>query len=242
MDYLEQYHYNQGYELWPFNDANFPAPIQNDIQVVTSSETLVRVECTVIFPAAIPFQKVIQERSVGIAHSWRFAVAVVASRIAGRVRSQIVCTARHLKWFEEHNETEVGGEQVFLINSNDLVVGRSVEDTKDIAHGPVHFDRVSSSPMLLDGGEVFLTLIGIHQTWGTIGVPNAPRISPPGGSSPPSVTPPTGSDPRPDTPHRIPAPDESPKPSGVAMKLPANKQFKSNFGIAAKSKGRLKRR
>lgn len=225
MDYLEQYHYDKGYKTWPYHDPQFPDPILGDIQVESGSEILASVSCKVRFPNAIPPGRNIAIRSAGIQRSWSFAVAIATNRDAGLMRSQLICIARHLRWFEEHNETDIADEQIFEISPANLVVGRSESSTKDILHGPVHFDRVTCSYMLLATGEVLVQMIGIHQTWGTIGVPDAPRITPPGGSSPPTeVIPPEGSEPGPHIPHGDPRHEEKPKPHGVTTKSTGRKR------------------
>lgn len=185
------------HQYWASNDANFPFPIPDELQVHPSSdpESVAMVSATVFVPTAIPFEKTIAERSAGIAHSWRFTVAIVAHRTAAGVDSELVCTAQHVNFFPEHNETTLGAEQTFRVNPRNLAVNRTEAIVQDSVHG-AHFDRVTFTYKLWANRDITVSLLGVHNSWGRIGEPDVPRVAPPEGHTPPRGGTPPGRPPR----------------------------------------------
>lgn len=189
------------YDFWSVNDPNYPYPIPNDIQVFPSSypEAVASASGTVVIPTAIPYEKTIAERSAGIAHSWRFTIAVIAERTARGVKSEIVCTAQHVNFFPDHGETSIGAEQTFRLDPNNIAVNRTESILQDSPHAPQHYDRVTFMYKRWPDGTVSLDMVGGHRSRGRIGEPDVPRVAPPGGSPPP---PPGGGTPPEDKPDK----------------------------------------
>jgi hypothetical protein len=135
------------------------------------------------FPKAIPFDKSEAQRSVGIAHAWKFTFAVRSERGAGgKVDNHVFCTAKHVTWFESHGETGPGGVQTFRVDQASFK-SQTQASVKDREHGP-HFDRAKFMYSLLPNGDAFLQFLGWHQTWGKIGEPDEPVVTPGSGTLP----------------------------------------------------------
>jgi hypothetical protein len=188
----------EGWDYWRVDDP-LPYPV-GDIDVGSTGSSVASADCVITLPNAIPSAKTIAERSVGIARSWRFAFGIRSQRQpGGQVVNEIVCTAKHVTWFPDHNETGPGGEQTFRIAQANLNPnGNTI--IKDIAHGPNHYDRVWLTYQPRGGGSVSLSFLGSHRTWGAIGVPDPPPEPPDPDPLPPPPPPPPSPPPPPPPP------------------------------------------
>jgi len=150
-----------GFEYWQLNEpGGFAFPVGNiNLSWGDNDGASASVEFDV--PQALPHDKTVAERSVGVAKSAKLWFALrCETDLQGKVHCKAVLRGRHLHWFAEHGESAPGGRAQVVLSAADLKGGGFRQDIVD--HAPNHCDVLSVTWGQTQAGKVICNSTLLH--------------------------------------------------------------------------------
>jgi hypothetical protein len=127
-----------GFEYWEVNDPAHAYPV-GPVSLELSGSTHISGNADVTFPQALPKDRTVAERSIGVAGEGKLWFGLECSTDAqGKVTCEAVLRARHLAWFPSHDETAPGSRLEVRLTQAEL--NGTGHKQAAAAHGPLHCD------------------------------------------------------------------------------------------------------
>jgi len=129
-----------GFDHWEVNDSNHPFPV-GDIQLDTEADDFMAASVDIELPQTLPKPATVAERSIGVTGSGQLWFGLECTTdLQGNVRCEGVLRGRHVHWFPDHGESDVGPKQEVRLSMAEM--GGFGRREAMAAHGP-HCDLFS---------------------------------------------------------------------------------------------------